>query len=152
MRVVESTPLHGWFRDSLEEEKMEIWVNSYHRQGVKRLAQHFVPMAFAPDGLIEGFYDHDGYNLREGKRGEEELLVLPGHTKVVVTGNNRTKSSSRGSQEGCWSWRVALAAFFRSSIEHGIEAFFLVALSRSSVEQGTEAFFSSIEHRMEMYG
>ncbi|KAL5780425.1 hypothetical protein ACOSQ2_011162 [Xanthoceras sorbifolium] len=69
MRVVESTPLHGWFRDSLEEEKMEIWVNSYHRQGVKRLAQHFVPMAFAPDGLIEGFYDHDGYNLREGKRG-----------------------------------------------------------------------------------
>ncbi|KAL5847568.1 hypothetical protein ACOSQ3_011092 [Xanthoceras sorbifolium] len=44
-----------------------------------------------------------------GNSSEEELLVLPGHTKVVVTGNNRTKSSSRGSQEGCWSWRVALA-------------------------------------------
>ncbi|KAH7567311.1 hypothetical protein JRO89_XS07G0050800 [Xanthoceras sorbifolium] len=67
MRVVESTPLHRWFRDSLEEEKMEIWVNSYNHQGVKRLAQGFVPMAFAPDGLIEGFYDHDSYNPGEGK-------------------------------------------------------------------------------------
>ncbi|KAK3173895.1 hypothetical protein Dsin_032557 [Dipteronia sinensis] len=67
VRVVENTPLHGWFRDSLEEEKMEIWVNSYHHQGVKRLAQRFVPMAFAPDGLIEGFYDPDAYNPEEGK-------------------------------------------------------------------------------------
>ncbi|KAH7556905.1 hypothetical protein ACOSP7_026207 [Xanthoceras sorbifolium] len=67
VRVVESTPLHGWFRDSLEEDKMEIWVNSYHHQGVKKLAQRFVPMAFAPDGLIEGFYDPDAYNPEEGK-------------------------------------------------------------------------------------
>ncbi|GKV09716.1 hypothetical protein SLEP1_g21173 [Rubroshorea leprosula] len=49
------------------EEKMEIWVNSYHHQGVKRLAQRFVPMAFEPDGLIEGFYDPDAYNPEEGK-------------------------------------------------------------------------------------
>ncbi|KAJ0043387.1 hypothetical protein Pint_18730 [Pistacia integerrima] len=67
VRVVEKTPLHDWFKDSLEEEKMEIWVNSYHHQGVKRLAQRFVPMAFAPDGLIEGFYDPDAYNPEEGK-------------------------------------------------------------------------------------
>ncbi|KAI9161332.1 hypothetical protein LWI28_016432 [Acer negundo] len=67
VRVVENSPLHGWFRDSLEEEKMEIWVNSYHHQGVKRLGQRFVPMAFAPDGLIEGFYDPDAYNPEEGK-------------------------------------------------------------------------------------
>ncbi|KAL6521538.1 hypothetical protein OROGR_018107 [Orobanche gracilis] len=46
---------------------MEIWVNSYHHQGVKRLAQRFVPMAFAPDGLIEAFYDPDAYNPEEGK-------------------------------------------------------------------------------------
>ncbi|WCJ25332.1 Class I glutamine amidotransferase-like superfamily protein [Euphorbia peplus] len=67
VNVVEKSPLHSWFEDSLEEGKMEICVNSYHHQGVKRLAQRFVPMAFAPDGLIEGFYDPDAYNPEEGK-------------------------------------------------------------------------------------
>nr|DAD31866.1 TPA_asm: hypothetical protein HUJ06_010717 [Nelumbo nucifera] len=66
-KVVENTPLHDWFKDSLDEGKMEIYVNSYHHQGVKRLAQRFVPMAFAPDGLVEGFYDPDAYNPEEGK-------------------------------------------------------------------------------------
>nr|GMD24873.1 putative glutamine amidotransferase GAT1_2.1 [Ipomoea batatas] len=51
VKVVENTPLH----------------ECYHHQGVKRLAQRFVPMAFAPDGLIEGFYDPDAYNPEEGK-------------------------------------------------------------------------------------
>ena len=67
VKVVENTPLHHWFKDSLEDDKMDILVNSYHHQGVKRLAQRFVPMAFAPDGLIEGFYDPDAYNPEEGK-------------------------------------------------------------------------------------
>ncbi|XP_010681631.2 putative glutamine amidotransferase GAT1_2.1 [Beta vulgaris subsp. vulgaris] len=67
VNVVENTPLHHWFEESLDESKMEILVNSYHHQGVKKLAQRFVPMAFAPDGLIEGFYDPDAYNPEEGK-------------------------------------------------------------------------------------
>ncbi|XP_044468484.1 putative glutamine amidotransferase GAT1_2.1 [Mangifera indica] len=74
VKVVEKTPLHDWFKDSLEEGKVKIWVNSYHHQGVKRLAQRFVPMAFsqlantfAPDGLIEGFYDPYAYNPEQGK-------------------------------------------------------------------------------------
>lgn len=67
VKVVENTPLESWFKDSLEEGEMEILVNSYHHQGVKRLAQRFVPMAFAPDGLVEGFYDPDAYNPEEGK-------------------------------------------------------------------------------------
>ncbi|KAK7316484.1 hypothetical protein VNO77_35546 [Canavalia gladiata] len=66
VKVVENTPLHHWFKSSLEEPKMEIWVNSYHHQGVKKLAQRFVPMAFASDGLIEGFYDPNAYNPQEG--------------------------------------------------------------------------------------
>ncbi|KAM7276820.1 hypothetical protein ACFE04_018686 [Oxalis oulophora] len=67
VKVLEDTPLHDWFKDSLEKERMEISVNSYHHQGVKKLAPRFVPMAFAPDGLIEGFYDPDTYNPEEGK-------------------------------------------------------------------------------------
>ncbi|KAK4776235.1 hypothetical protein SAY87_024196 [Trapa incisa] len=67
IKIVEDTPLHGWFRDSLDEENSEMMVNSYHHQGVKRLAERFVPMAFSPDGLIEGFYDPDAYNPEEGK-------------------------------------------------------------------------------------
>ncbi|KAK1440617.1 hypothetical protein QVD17_06446 [Tagetes erecta] len=66
VKIVEETPLHQWFQDSLKG-CMEINVNSYHHQGVKRLAQRFKPMAHAPDGLVEGFYDPDAYNPEEGK-------------------------------------------------------------------------------------
>ncbi|CAK8533809.1 unnamed protein product [Lathyrus sativus] len=66
IKVVENTPLFDWFKDSLSEND-EILVNSYHHQGVKKLAQGFVPMAFANDGLIEGFYDPYGYNPDEGR-------------------------------------------------------------------------------------
>ncbi|KAK9091774.1 hypothetical protein Sjap_024951 [Stephania japonica] len=68
VRIVENTPLHQWFNESLNgDDTMDIKVNSYHHQGVKMLAQRFVPMAFAPDGLIEGFYDPDVFNPEEGK-------------------------------------------------------------------------------------
>ncbi|KAI8534452.1 hypothetical protein RHMOL_Rhmol10G0090600 [Rhododendron molle] len=67
VKVVENTPLEKWFKESLEGEEREIMVNSYHHQGVKRLAERFVPMAFGPDGLVEGFYDPDAYNPGEGK-------------------------------------------------------------------------------------
>lgn len=67
--VVDETPLSQWFEKSLNESTTgsELVVNSYHHQGVKRLAERFQPMAFAPDGLIEAFYDPDVHNPDEGK-------------------------------------------------------------------------------------
>ncbi|KAI4321003.1 hypothetical protein MLD38_034427 [Melastoma candidum] len=49
-----------------------------------------------------------------GDSSEEELSVLPRHTKVIVTGNNRTKSVLVGLQGvvkkavglGGWHWLV----------------------------------------------
>ncbi|KAK6266573.1 hypothetical protein QUC31_017410 [Theobroma cacao] len=67
IKLVENTPLYHWFKKSMNKKTMEIFVNSYHHQGVKQLARRFVPMAFAPDGLIEGFYDPEAYNPQEGK-------------------------------------------------------------------------------------
>ncbi|RRT41984.1 hypothetical protein B296_00057401 [Ensete ventricosum] len=51
-----------------------------------------------------------------GESSEEELSVLPRHTKVVVTGNNRTKSVLVGLHGvvkkavglGGWHWLVKL--------------------------------------------
>jgi gamma-glutamyl-gamma-aminobutyrate hydrolase PuuD len=67
VRVLPGTPLHEWFAESLDGLDSRLTVNSYHHQGVRRLAERFVPMAFAPDGLVEGFYDPDAYNPGEGK-------------------------------------------------------------------------------------
>ncbi|XP_044352792.1 putative glutamine amidotransferase GAT1_2.1 [Triticum aestivum] len=66
VRVLPGTPLHDWFAESLLDGD-QVMVNSYHHQGVRRLADRFVPMAHAPDGLIEGFYDPDAYNPGDGK-------------------------------------------------------------------------------------
>jgi putative glutamine amidotransferase len=49
--VEPGTPLHRWYR------RRTLRVNSYHHQGVYRLAPRFRPMAYAEDGLIEAFYD-----------------------------------------------------------------------------------------------
>jgi putative glutamine amidotransferase len=49
--IVAGTPLEKWYgRGNLR-------VNSYHHQGIRDLAPRFKPMAYADDGLIEGYYD-----------------------------------------------------------------------------------------------
>nr|ABK26991.1 unknown [Picea sitchensis] len=68
IKVVEDTPLQEWFESSLKGNCVDhLLVNSYHHQGVKKLANRFKPMAFSQDGLIEAFYDLDDYNPEEGK-------------------------------------------------------------------------------------
>ena len=49
--VVAGSPLECWYR------RKTLRVNSYHHQGIRRLASRFRPMAHAEDGLVEGFYD-----------------------------------------------------------------------------------------------
>ncbi|KAL2650670.1 hypothetical protein R1flu_018798 [Riccia fluitans] len=67
--VIEGTPLQEWFADSLRRSctGSELHVNSYHHQGVKKLATRFQPMAHAPDGLVEAFYDPAVCNPEEGE-------------------------------------------------------------------------------------
>jgi hypothetical protein len=68
-------------------------------------------MLEAVESSINGGFSH----LQScGDSSEEELSVLPRHTKVVVTGNNRTKSVLVGLQGvvkkavglGGWHWLV----------------------------------------------
>jgi gamma-glutamyl-gamma-aminobutyrate hydrolase PuuD len=48
--VVAGTPLERWYHHK------KLRVNSYHHQGIRRLAPRFRAMAYADDGLVEGFY------------------------------------------------------------------------------------------------
>jgi len=49
--LVPGTPLAKWYGAE------GIRVNSYHHQGIRKLARRFRPMAHAKDGLVEGYYD-----------------------------------------------------------------------------------------------
>jgi gamma-glutamyl-gamma-aminobutyrate hydrolase PuuD len=49
--VVAGTPLARWYR------RKSLNVNSYHHQGIRKLASRFQPMAYADDGLVEAYYD-----------------------------------------------------------------------------------------------
>lgn len=60
--IIPGTPLSTWFNGQLHVD-----VNSYHHQGYSKLAERFKPMAYAPDGLIEAYYDPKMYDPSEGK-------------------------------------------------------------------------------------
>jgi gamma-glutamyl-gamma-aminobutyrate hydrolase PuuD len=49
--VVPESDLARWYGQS------SLRVNSYHHQGIRKLASRFKPMAFAEDGLIEAYCD-----------------------------------------------------------------------------------------------
>ena len=48
--VVAGSPLERWYR------RKELRVNSYHHQGIRKLASRFRAMAHAGDGLVEAYY------------------------------------------------------------------------------------------------
>ncbi|XP_015158764.1 uncharacterized protein [Solanum tuberosum] len=57
--------LKRWHAGNIEH--YQISINSYRLQGIKKSAQRFVPIPFAPDGLTEEFYDLHAYNPAESK-------------------------------------------------------------------------------------
>ena len=60
IEVKPNTPIAEWFADSLPHGATELSVNSYHHQACYPLGSNLVPMAHAPDGIIEAFYDGIG--------------------------------------------------------------------------------------------
>jgi len=49
--IVSGSPLQKWYG------RKRLRVTSYHHQGIRGLAPRFRPMAYAADGLVEGYYD-----------------------------------------------------------------------------------------------
>ncbi|CAJ1973328.1 unnamed protein product [Sphenostylis stenocarpa] len=103
------------WRDRKERESSELefpvleWIGQHRRQF--RLFSAELEMLEAMESSVNGGFSH----LQScGDSSEEELSVLPRHTKVVVTGNNRTKSVLVGLQGvvkkavglGGWHWLV----------------------------------------------
>lgn len=62
LHIVPNTPLSAWF-----DNETEIDVNSYHHQGIASLAHRFTPMAFAPDQLVEAYFDPEHYDIAAGR-------------------------------------------------------------------------------------
>lgn len=87
--VLPDTPISKWYAESLGETR-ELQVNTYHHQGVKQLGRDLAPMAYAPDGVLEGFYD-PSYDPAKGRyvvglqfHPERMLDDYPGNRNVYV--------------------------------------------------------------------
>lgn len=75
--IVPGTPLARWYR------RKRIMANSYHHQGVRKLAPRFRPMAHADDGLIEAYYDPEAEFVVGLQFHPERMLPeYPGNQKV----------------------------------------------------------------------
>lgn len=69
--IVPGSPLESWYR------RKSLRVNSYHHQGIRRLAHRFKPMAYAEDGLIEGYFDPSANFLVGLQFHPERMLEEP---------------------------------------------------------------------------
>lgn len=77
VRVLPCTPLYRWYR------RHDLLVNSYHHQGIRDLAPRFQPMAFADDGLVEGYYDpRADFTVGLQFHPERMLREYPGNWRV----------------------------------------------------------------------
>jgi len=74
--IVKGTPLY----DLLGKET--IGVNALHHQGIKTIAPKVVPMAYAPDGLVESWYYDDE---------EQWIRAYQWHPEMIENSDNSTK-------------------------------------------------------------
>ena len=75
--ILPDTPLERWYR------QRTLAVNSYHHQGIHRLARRFRPMAHADDGLVEAYYDPAAKFIVGLQFHPERMLdEHPGHLRV----------------------------------------------------------------------
>mmetsp|Transcript_1921 Transcript_1921/g.3471 ORF Transcript_1921/g.3471 Transcript_1921/m.3471 type:complete len:452 (-) Transcript_1921:162-1517(-) len=131
--IVPGTPLHEWFGNS------EIQVNSYHHQGVRTLGPGLQPMAYAPDGLIEGFYDPARFDIQRGSfvvglqfhperlvdvcqvlAGEEPVFEYPGCEKVfesfvTAAAHRAIQSATQEAHRATVGWPLGKAVPLESS-------------------------------------
>ena len=58
-------------------------VNSFHHQAIKELAKGLVPMAYAPDGIIEAVYLENYPYLRAYQWHPERLCHMDKHNLAI---------------------------------------------------------------------
>lgn len=88
--IVPGTPLERWYRAGT------LAVNSYHHEGIRRLARRFRPMAHAPDGLIEGYYDPKAPFVVGLQFHPERMMAdHPGHWRVWQAFGAAVRRASR---------------------------------------------------------
>jgi gamma-glutamyl-gamma-aminobutyrate hydrolase PuuD len=89
--VVPDTPLARWYG------QRALRVNSYHHQGVRRLARRFKPMAYAEDGLIEAYYDpHEKFLVGLQFHPERMLNEYDGNWRVWTAFGAAVHATHRG--------------------------------------------------------
>ncbi len=91
--IVPETPLAHWYGQKT------LHVNSYHHQGIRKLAPRFRPMAHADDGLIEAFYDpKTAFTVGLQFHPERMLKEYAGNLEVWKAFTAAIHDKQRGSQ------------------------------------------------------
>lgn len=79
VQIVKDTPLHAL------TESDKIPANSFHHQSIKDLGRGLVPMAYAPDGIIEAVYSQELPYLRGYQWHPERLFDADEHHKKIFS-------------------------------------------------------------------
>ena len=79
VQIVKDTPLHAL------TESDKIPANSFHHQAIKDLGRGLVPMAYAPDGIIEAVYSQELPYLRGYQWHPERLFDADEHHKKIFS-------------------------------------------------------------------
>eukprot|EP00922_Rhytidocystis_sp_ex-Travisia-forbesii_P042444 GHVS01063383.1.p1 GENE.GHVS01063383.1~~GHVS01063383.1.p1 ORF type:complete len:343 (-),score=37.44 GHVS01063383.1:92-1120(-) len=101
VKVIKGTPLADLFREEHKGSDFYLNVNSYHHQGICRLADRFQPMAHSEDGLVEAFYDPKLYDPHNGAF----CLGLQFHPERMIDDYAGCARVYGEFIEACWTYR-----------------------------------------------